>query len=85
MVSINTMRYLISPTSPKTSRIEVDIVIRGHSSKCLIACNQRIDEITMPELIEALAARSVVALVREEGLINIILASNRLSFCGSVH
>jgi hypothetical protein len=39
----------------------------------------------MPELVEALAARSVVALVREEGLINIILASNRLSFCGSVH
>jgi SUMO ligase MMS21 Smc5/6 complex component len=60
-------------------------VIRDHSSKFLIACNQRIDEITMPELVEALAARSVVALVREEGLINIILASNRLSFCGSVH
>jgi hypothetical protein len=58
MVYINVDATVFS----SSSRMGVGIVIGDHNSNCLIAFNQQLDKVTMPELAEALAVRCVVAL-----------------------
>jgi ribonuclease HI len=62
-----------------SKRMGVGVVIRDHIGNCLVACNQLLDEVTTPEIAEALAVRCALTLARDEGLDKIILASDCLS------
>jgi ribonuclease HI len=55
------------------------VVIRDHNGLCLAACGERSDNVTMPEMAEALAIRRAVVFAREEGFSNIIIGSDCLS------
>jgi hypothetical protein len=55
------------------------IVIRDHMGLCLAACGERSDNVTMPEMAEALAIRRAIVFAREEGFLDVILASYCLS------
>jgi ribonuclease HI len=57
----------------------VGVVIRDHIGNCLVACNQLLDEVTPPEIAEALAVRCALTLARDEGLNKVILASDCIS------
>jgi ribonuclease HI len=75
MVFINVDAALFS----SSKRMGVGVVIRDHIGNCLVACNQLLDEVTTPEIAEALAVRCALTLARDEGLDKIILASDCLS------
>jgi hypothetical protein len=62
-----------------SSRMGVGVVIRNHNGIFLTAHSQVIDEVTSPEIAEALAIRCAVTLARDEGLDRIILVSGCLS------
>jgi ribonuclease HI len=62
-----------------SNRMGVGIVIRSHNGECLAACSELINEVTSPELAEALAIRRALALAREEGFDKIMVASDCLS------
>jgi ribonuclease HI len=62
-----------------SSRMGVGVVIRNHIGTCLVACSQTFDEVTTPELAEALAIRRAITFAQEEGFDSIILASDCLS------
>jgi ribonuclease HI len=62
-----------------SNRMGVGIVIRDHNGIFLSACCQVLNEVTMPELAEALAIRSAVTLARDEGFDKIKLVSDCLS------
>ncbi|KAK1693738.1 hypothetical protein QYE76_010435 [Lolium multiflorum] len=55
------------------------IVIRDHMGLCLAACGERYDNVTMPEMAEALAIRRAIVFTQEEGFSDIILTSDCLS------
>jgi hypothetical protein len=57
----------------------VGIIIRDHNGNFLSACRQLLDEVTSPEIAEALAIRHAVTLTRDEDLDRIILVSDCLS------
>jgi hypothetical protein len=48
-----------------TKRMGVGVVIRNHIGECLAACSELIQDVTTPELAEALAIRRALALTRE--------------------
>ena len=73
------------------------IVIRDHAGNCIASCRSLLPAITIPELAEAHAIRIDLSFAREEGLDNLVLASDCLSvvqritgkvkdrsFCGAV-
>jgi ribonuclease HI len=62
-----------------SNRMGVGVVIRSHNGECLAACSELINEVTSPELAEALAIRRALALAREEGFDKIMVASDCLS------
>jgi ribonuclease HI len=62
-----------------SNRMGVGVVIRDHIGNCLVACNQLLDEVTPPEIAEALAVRCALTLARDEGLNKVILASDCIS------
>jgi hypothetical protein len=62
-----------------SSWMGIGVVIRNHIGTCLIACSQIFDEVTAPELAEALAIRRALSLVQDEAFNKIILASDCLS------
>jgi hypothetical protein len=47
-----------------TARMGVGVVIRDHRGEFLSACNQVLDEVTLPEIAEALVIRCAVTLAR---------------------
>uniref|UniRef100_A0ACD5XPQ5 Uncharacterized protein n=3 Tax=Avena sativa TaxID=4498 RepID=A0ACD5XPQ5_AVESA len=62
-----------------SSRMGVGVVIRDHTGSFLAACSKLLDEVTSPEIAEALAIRSAISLARDEGLNDFILVSDCLS------
>jgi hypothetical protein len=58
---------ILSKLTPKI------LTIQGHNGLFLAACGERSDNVTMPELAEALAIRRCVAFAQEEGFSKIIL------------
>jgi hypothetical protein len=57
----------------------IGVVIRSHTSECLIACSELLMEVTTPELAEALALRRVVSLAGDEGFDKLMVISYCLS------
>jgi hypothetical protein len=55
------------------------IVIRDHMGLCPATCGERSNNVTMPEMAEALAIRRAIVFAREEGFLDVILASYCLS------
>jgi hypothetical protein len=45
-----------------SSEMGVGVVFRDHRGRCLIACSQVFDAVTMPELAEAFVVRRAIAL-----------------------
>jgi hypothetical protein len=63
-----------------TSRwMGIGVVIRDHTGNCLTACSELLNEVTMPELAEALALRRAVALAVEEGFNMVRVVTDCLS------
>jgi ribonuclease HI len=62
-----------------TARMGVGVVIRDHRGEFLSACSQVLDEVTSPEIAEALAIRCAITLARDDGFDRIILLSDCLS------
>jgi hypothetical protein len=54
-------------------------MIQNHNGKCVSTCSELIQDVTAPELAEALAIRRAMTLAREEGYDKIILATDCLS------
>lgn len=61
------------------------MVIRKHNSTCILACHEHIEEVTPPELAEALVLRLVVALTRQEVFQKAIFASDCLPIIERIH
>jgi hypothetical protein len=55
------------------------VVIRDSDARCLVACNERLEHVTDPELAEALACRRGLNLARDEGFSKVLVASDCLS------
>jgi ribonuclease HI len=64
---------------PPTRRMGIGVVIRNHSGDCLTACSELQDEVTMPELAEALALRRAISLAGEKGFDKVMVVSDCLS------
>jgi ribonuclease HI len=60
------------------SRMGVGVVIRDHNGVCVTACNEYQEEVTSPEIAEALALRCTITLARDEGFTKIIINSDCL-------
>jgi ribonuclease HI len=60
-------------------RMGVGIMIQNHNGKCVSTCSELIQDVTTPELAEALAIRRAMTLAREEGYDKIILSTDCLS------
>jgi hypothetical protein len=59
--------------------IRVGVVIRDHTGRCLAACNEKLENVTAPELAEALACRRALNFARDEGFSKVALVSDCLS------
>jgi ribonuclease HI len=57
----------------------VGVVIRDHVGRCLASCNEKLENVTAPELAEALACRRALNFARDEGFFKVALASDCLS------
>jgi hypothetical protein len=60
-------------------RMGIGVTIRDHTGACLAACSELLNEVTMPELAEALALCRAVALAGEEGFNKVMVVSDCLS------
>jgi ribonuclease HI len=74
-VHINVDAALFSPSR----RMGIGVVIRNHKGECSVACSELIQEVTTPEIAEALALRRALALARDEGFDKLVIASDCLS------
>jgi hypothetical protein len=62
-----------------SSSMGMGVVIRDSDARCLVACNERLEHVTDPELAEALACRRGLNLDRDEGFSKVMVASDCLS------
>jgi ribonuclease HI len=60
-------------------RMGIGVVIRNHRGDCSVACSELVQEVTMPEIAEALALRRAVSLAGDEGFDSLVIASDCLS------
>jgi ribonuclease HI len=60
-------------------RMGIGIVIRNHNGECLVACSELREEVTAPEMAEALAVRRAMSLADEEGFRKLLVVSDCLS------
>jgi ribonuclease HI len=74
-VHINVDATLFSPSR----RMGIGVVIRNHKGECSVACSELIQEVTTPEIAEAMALRRALALARDEGFDKLVIASDCLS------
>jgi hypothetical protein len=74
-VLINVDAALFSPSR----RMGIGVVIRDHNGVCLTACSELREEVTTPELAEALALSRAVSLAGNEGFDKIMVVSDCLS------
>jgi ribonuclease HI len=63
----------------------VGVVIRDHTGQCLTACSEHQEEVTTPEIAEALAMRRAITLAKDEGFAKIIINSDCLSVVNRVN
>jgi ribonuclease HI len=68
-----------------SNRMGVGVVIRSHSGECLSAISELVNEVTSPELAEAIAVRRALALAREEGFDKIMVATDCLSLVNRIN
>lgn len=57
----------------------IGFLIRDHDGRCLLALNERVQNVTQPELAEAVAIRRALSLAKEEGYQKVIISSDCLS------
>jgi hypothetical protein len=74
-VFINVDAALFSPSR----RMGIGVVIRNHKGECLTAYSELQDEVTAPEIAEALALRRAVSLANDEGFDKAMVVSDCLS------
>jgi hypothetical protein len=74
-VFINVDATLFSPSR----RMGIGVVIRNHKGECLTAYSELQDEVTAPEIAEALALRRTVSLANDEGFDKAMVVSDCLS------
>uniref|UniRef100_A0ACD5UMW3 Uncharacterized protein n=1 Tax=Avena sativa TaxID=4498 RepID=A0ACD5UMW3_AVESA len=55
------------------------VVIKDHNGDCVAACCNSFSNVIIPELAEAMAVRFALSFAQDEGLDNLILASDCLS------
>jgi hypothetical protein len=55
------------------------IIARDHTGSCIAACCERSNDVTKPELPEALAIRRALSFAHKEGSPKVIIASDCLS------
>jgi ribonuclease HI len=60
-------------------RMGLGVVIRNHIGRCVAACSELHEEVTAPEVAEALAMRRALSLAVEEGFSKIMVVSDCLS------
>jgi hypothetical protein len=60
-------------------RMGIGIVIRNHNGECLIACSELREEVTAPEMAEALTVRRAMSLADEEGFRKLLVVLDCLS------
>jgi ribonuclease HI len=70
---------------PVSRRMGVGVVIRDHNGVCLTACSEYQEEVTSPEIAEALALRRAITLAKDEGFTKIIINSDCLSVVNRVN
>jgi ribonuclease HI len=75
VVQIFSDAALFSPSR----KMGIGVVIRSHHGECLLSCSELLEEVTMPEIAEAMALRRALSLASEEGFDKIIVASDCLS------
>jgi ribonuclease HI len=74
-VLINVDAALFNPSR----RMGIGVVIRDHNGVCLTACSELREEVTAPELAEALALSRAVSLAADEGFNKVMVVSDCLS------
>jgi hypothetical protein len=57
----------------------VGVIIRDHNGDCVAACCNSFPNVIVPELAEAMVVRLALSFARDEGLNNLIIASDCLS------
>jgi hypothetical protein len=57
----------------------IGVVIRDHNGVCLTDCSELREEVTAPELAEALALSRAVSLAADEGFDKVMVVSDYLS------
>jgi hypothetical protein len=57
------------------------VVIRDHSGTCVAACSDVYQEVTIPELAEAMAVRKTLVFAKEEGLERVSLPLTASQLC----
>jgi ribonuclease HI len=60
-------------------RMGLGVVIRNHIGQCVAACSELHEEVTTPEIAEALALRRALSLAGDEGFSKIMVVSDCLS------
>jgi ribonuclease HI len=66
-------------------RMGLGVVIRDHNGVCLTACSEYHEEVTSPEIAEALALRRAINLAKDEGFTKIIINLDCLSVVNRVN
>jgi ribonuclease HI len=62
-----------------SKKMGAGVVVRDHNGDCIAACCNSFPNVTIPELAEAMAVRLALSFARDEGLDNLIIASDCLS------
>jgi ribonuclease HI len=70
---------------PPSRRMGIGVVIRNHNGDCSAACSELVEEVTTPEIAEALALRRALSLAGAEGFDKLIVASDCLSLVQRVN
>jgi ribonuclease HI len=70
---------------PPSRRMGIGVVIRDHNGACPAACSELLEEVTSPEIAEALALRRALSLAGSEGFDKVIVASDCLSLVQRVN
>jgi ribonuclease HI len=80
MISANNLLINVDAALFSSSKkMGAGVVVRDHNGDCIAACCNSFPNVTIPELAEAMAVRLALSFARDEGLDNLIIASDCLS------
>jgi hypothetical protein len=60
-------------TFASTRKMGVGIVVRDHNGNIIVACGEQINEVIIPEMVEALAIRRAISFSLDEGFSRVII------------